>query len=79
MRATYTYYRAADYTDNSAAGLPLGAGGERHNVSATLRRQITRKMSWALSYGFAYYRDQLFGGNLDYRAHTILSSVQYRF
>ena len=79
VRASYAYYRSADYTDNSAAGVPFGAGGESHNITASLERRISRQMRWTLSYSFARYRDQLFGGNLDYDAHTIFSSIQYRF
>jgi hypothetical protein len=75
----YVYYRSSDYSDNSTIGLPYGAGGEEHSVTTTLTRQITQKIKWALQYSFASYRDDLFGGNLDYTAHTVLTSVQYRF
>jgi hypothetical protein len=80
LRATYSYYRASDYTDNTAVGgVPYGTGGEQTTVSAAYQRQITRNLRWALNYSFATYRDQLFGGNTEYTAHTILSSIQYRF
>jgi hypothetical protein len=80
LRVGYVFYRAADYVDNSGiGGLPYGAGGEQNTVTASLDRQITRRLKWTIHYNFTKYTDQLFGGNLDYTAHTILSSVQYRF
>jgi hypothetical protein len=79
VSATYVYYRASDYSDNSAIGVPYGAGGEQHNVSAKLQRQINKRLRWALTYSFASYRDDLFGGNIDYTAQSVFSSVQYRF
>ncbi len=76
----YTYYRSADYADNSLlGGVPYGAGSEEHIVTATLGRQIRRNLHATVRYGYTSYRDQLFGGNTDYRAHTILASLQYRF
>lgn len=79
VRAGYTYYRAGDYTDNSAVGVPFGAGGEETSVTASLGREIRRNLHATLRYAFTDYRDQLFGGNLDYKAHTIMASLKYRF
>ena len=80
IQAGYTYYRSSDYSDNSAiGGVPYGAGGEQNIVTVTLRRQIRRDLRATLRYGYTSYRDQLFAGNLDYQAHTILASMQYRF
>lgn len=79
LRLGYNYYRAADYSNNSNVGLPLGAGGEEHTVSATLGRQLRKNLRATVRYGYNSYRDQLFGGHLDYQAHTILASLQYRF
>jgi hypothetical protein len=76
---SYVYYRASDYSDNSAISLPYNAGGEQHTVSAKLQRQITKRIRWALTYSFASYRDDLFGGNLSYTANSAFSSIQYRF
>jgi hypothetical protein len=79
VRAGYTYYRSGDYTDNSAVGVPYGAGGEETTVSASVGRQLNRKTHATLRYSFTDYRDQLFGGNLDYKAHTIMATLKYRF
>lgn len=80
VQASYAYYRAADYLNNSAVGgLPLGAGGEEHNVSATLTRRISKSIRCTLRYSYTCYRDQLYGGNLNYEAHGIMTTLQYRF
>jgi hypothetical protein len=36
-------------------------------------------MLWKLTYGFFANHDQTSGGNNDYTAHLIYSSLQYRF
>ena len=79
IRASYTYTRSADYSDNSSLGLPLGAGGEDHSASATLGRQIRKNLHGSLKYTYMNYRDQLFGSNLNFQSHGILATFQYRF
>ena len=34
LRVSYVYYKADDYQDNSASGVPYGAGGEEHSITA---------------------------------------------
>lgn len=79
LKVSYFYYRADDYSDNSAFGVPYGAGAEEHGVTAALIRRIARNIRWTLRYGFFSNRDQLSGGHNDYQTHMILSTVQYRF
>jgi hypothetical protein len=79
LKASYFYYRADDYSDNSAVSVPYGAGAEEHGVTATLIRQMSRNIRWSLRYGFFSNRDQLSGGHDNYNAHLIYSSIQYRF
>jgi hypothetical protein len=89
LRASYTYYRAGDYSNISPPstaianglgyGVPYGSGSEETTVSATLTRKITERMRWSLTYDFAAYRDQLFGSQSEFNAHSILSTLQYRF
>lgn len=74
----YTYYRANDYTDNSPY-VSYGAGGEEHGINITLVRRITEKLRVTARYGYYHYTDQTSGGNNDYDAHVLYSSVQYRF
>ena len=75
----YFYYRADDYKDNSAVGIPLGAGAKEHGITAMISRRLTDKIRVALKYGYFNYKDELYGGNNDSEAHLVMASVQYRF
>lgn len=75
----YSYYRADNYDDNSPFGVPYGAGAEQHGVTVTLSRWLSDKMRLTLRYGYYHYKDDTYGGNTDYGAHTVYSSLEYRF
>jgi hypothetical protein len=75
----YFYYQADNCQDNSAFGVPYGAGAEKHAITATLTRRITSNIRWTLRYGFFLNRDQLSGGNHNYDSHMLFSTIQYRF
>ncbi len=79
LNVGYLYYRADDYEDNSAFGVPYGSGAQEHGVTATLIRRITDRIRLSLRYGYFHYRDDAFGGNADYAAHLVYSSLSYRF
>ena len=79
LKLGFFYYRADDYTDNSTAGVPYGAGAEEYGVTATLTRRISEHLRWSLKYGFSHYADAAFGGNQDFSAHLVYTSLQYRF
>ncbi len=79
MNASYFYYRADNYQDNSNIGVPYGSGAEEHGITATLMRQLTKNLRWTLRYGFFRNRDELYGGRNNYDAHSAFSSIQYRF
>ncbi len=79
LQFQYYYYRADNYEDNSTIGMPYGASGEEHGVTATLMRQLTRAMRWSLKYGFFTNHERTYGGNTDYNAHLVYTSIQYRF
>jgi hypothetical protein len=79
LNVGYSYYRADNYRDNSDVGVPYGAGAEEHGVSATLTRRLTPNLRVSLRYGFFHYKDETSGGNNDYQAHLVASSLQYRF
>ena len=79
VRASYSYYRADDYVDNSLASVPYGAGAREHIASATLTRQLTKQVRLQLSYTFYDYTDQTSGGHNNYRAHSIFSSLRFAF
>jgi hypothetical protein len=75
----YFYYQADNYQDNSAYGLPLGAEGHEHGVTATLVRRLSKNLRLTCKYGYYQYDDGTYGGNRDYDAHVLYSSLQYRF
>ncbi|HEY5914431.1 MAG TPA: hypothetical protein VJA21_27900 [Verrucomicrobiae bacterium] len=79
LKLGYFYYRTDDYQDNSDIGLPLGAGGQEHAITATLARRLTERIRLTLRYGFFHYTDDAFGGNRDFDAHLVYSGLQYRF
>ena len=79
VHASYTFYRANDYFNNSAVSVPYGMGATEHSASATLTRQLTKQIRLRLSYTYFDYRDVTFGGHNNYQAHSIFSSLQFRF
>ena len=75
----YFYYSADNYQDNSAVGLPLGAGGQEHGVNATLTRRLTKNVRLSVRYGYYHYDDETFGGHQDFFAHVLYASLRCRF
>ena len=79
FRVGYMYYRAADYVNNSLAGLPFGADQTENSVTASMSRQLTKNIRLNLQYGYYNYTDGLSGGHNDYQAHSIFSSLVLGF
>jgi opacity protein-like surface antigen len=79
LRAEYTYYRADNYVNNSLAALPYGMGAREYTVGAGISRQISKNVRLKLNYGYFHYTDQLSGGHNNYEAHSVFSSLQFRF
>lgn len=79
LNLNYFYYRADDYQNNSAFGVPYGSGTQEHGVTATMVRRLTKQLRLTVRYGFFHSDDDLYGGHRDYNAHGIFSSLQYRF
>lgn len=75
----YSYYRANDYVDNSLVAVPYGAGATENVASATLNRQLNKQVRLQLKYTYYNYDDETSGGHNNYRAHSIFSSLQFRF
>jgi hypothetical protein len=75
----FVYYQADNYNNNSSVGLPLGAGADEQSVTATLTRRITRNLRVSLKYAYSHYNDRASGGNNNYDAQMVYSSLQYRF
>jgi hypothetical protein len=79
LQGQYFYYRADNYEDNSLVSMPYGVDAEEHGVVAAVIHRLTNRIRLTLKYGFFRNREATFGGNNDYDAHLVYSSLQYRF
>jgi len=79
LNASYFYYRADNYQDNSNVGVPYGAGTQEHGVTGALIRRLNKRMQLTLRYGFFTNRDETSGGHNDYTAHMVSSSLRFMF
>lgn len=79
LNVGYFYYSADNYTDNSSSGVPYGAGGQEHAITATLSRRISANLLLSLKYGYFQYQDVTFGGHENFISHLLYSSLRYRF
>jgi hypothetical protein len=79
LNLAYYYYRANDYQDISSVGVPYGAGAEDQGITATIVRRLTKNIRLTLKYGCFHGEDAPSGGNENYLAQFVYSSLQYRF
>lgn len=79
LEAQYVFYRADNYLDNSESGQPYGAGTEEHGITAGVVRRLSSRVRLSLKYGYFTSHDELSGGQRDYDAHMIYSTLRYRF
>lgn len=79
FQAQYSYYRADNYANNSAFGMPYGAGAQEHGVTGTIIHRLSKRMQLTLRYGFFTNDDQTSGGHNDYAAHVFSSSLRFVF
>lgn len=79
LQLNYFYYESNNYEDNSVDGVPYGAGGHEHGVTAGVTRKLRENVRLSLKYGYFAWKDELAGDRNDYDAHMVYSSVQYRF
>ena len=75
----YFYYRADNFEDTWADGLPLGVGAEEHGITGAWTRRLSARLRLSLRYGYAHHRDETFGQSRNYEAHWVASTLQYRF
>ncbi len=75
----YFYYRANDYQNIAPAGVPYGSGAEDQGSTATLVRRVTKNIRASIKYGWFHGTDELYGGNNNYLAQFVYTTVQYRF
>lgn len=79
IQLQYFYYVADNDLDQGVLSVPYNQSSEEHGITATLTRQLTPALRWLLKYGYFTSNDDTFGGNKDYEAHFVYSSVQLRF
>jgi hypothetical protein len=75
----YFYYRADDYQNIFANGVPYGAGATEHSATASLTRRLNEHVRLNLRYAFTHYEDAPSFGHFNFDAHVIFASLQYRF
>lgn len=79
LQAQYLYYRADNYSDNSALTVPYSAGSEEHGIMVGVTRHLNPRTRLGVHYGFFDYSDELSGHNLDQQAHVLYTTLSYRF
>jgi hypothetical protein len=75
----FVYYQADNYNNNSSVGLPLGTGADEQTLTASVTRKITKNLRVSLKYAYTHYNDWASGGNNNYDAQMVYSTLQYRF
>jgi opacity protein-like surface antigen len=75
----YSYSRSDNFSDNSAAGLPLGLDFRRHALIAGVSRKISKNVIARLRYGFYDYDEPSTGGINNYTAHLVNASCTVHF
>jgi hypothetical protein len=79
LQLQYFFYYADNDLDQGVESVPYNSSSEEHGVSASLTRQLTAALRWTLKYAYFTNNDDTFGGNKDYDAHLVYSSMQLRF
>ena len=79
LHVGYSYYHANDFVDNALVAVPYGMGATEHTVTASIGRQLTKRVRLLLQYTYYNYDDVTSGGHNNYEAHSVFSSLQFRF
>jgi hypothetical protein len=79
LRVDYSFYRANDYSNNDLVGMPYGMGATEHTLSAIISRQLAKNVRLTLKYSYFNYTDETSGGHDNYEAHSVYSTLQFRF
>jgi hypothetical protein len=75
----YTYYHATNYVDNSLRSTAFGQGGDDHYASITWSRRISPQLKYAITYAYSENHDNTSGGNTNYHANLIYTTMSYHF
>ncbi len=79
LSARYYFYRADNYSDNSAVSQPFGADAEEHGILLEVSRRLTEAARLRAAYGFVKSNDDESGGRDDYQAHLASAAVELEF
>jgi hypothetical protein len=75
----FSFYCANDHFKNPVVAVPYGLGATEYIVGATISRQLTQRVRLSLSYRYYNYTDETSGGHNNFEAHSIFSSLGFRF
>lgn len=79
LQASYFYYRANNFINNSGLSTPYGTSANDHTVNVGITRNFSKTVRGSLSYGYFRHRDETSGGLDSYDAHLVFSTITYRF
>jgi hypothetical protein len=79
LELTYFYYLTDNYVDNSLRSVAYDTSENEHGLTAGLLRRVKDNIIWGLKYGFFAFRDDASGGNRNYDAHLLYSTLSIRF
>lgn len=78
LKATYAFSQAT-YGQNNTASIPLGLDFTRNELLVSLTRQITKKLSGALSYQFSQYSEPSSANVNNFTAQGVFATVSYKW
>ena len=80
VSANYLFYRADNYDPSIfAVGLPLNASLEEHMVGGAVVHRFNRRTQLTTRYAFITSHDETSGGNNDFDAHLLSTTLRFRF
>jgi hypothetical protein len=77
--ANYAFSEANYRQNNFTAGVPMGIEYQRNSAQIGLTRRFGKNASAKLQYRFDDYKEPSSGGQVNYRAHTVLATLTMRF
>jgi hypothetical protein len=73
-------FSAANYRQNNfAGGVPMGIEYQRNSAQVGVTRRLGKNTSARLQYRFDDYDEPSSGGQVNYRAHTVLATLTMQF
>ncbi len=80
LTGSYAYFLADNYDPGIIlTGYPYGASLEEHTVGGSVVHRFSKRMALTTRYAYMRSRDKTSGGNNDFEAHLLSSTLRYRF